>query len=80
MVRLFEVEIANSMDDHCRVRILACSNKDINAINNASFLAEHFIELNNYSGEYITRVREVKPIDISTEGSFSDIIRPIFKE
>jgi len=79
MIRLFEVEIANRMDDHCRVQIMAFSSEDKYGINNVEFIAECSISLNDYSDEYISRVKEIKPLNVASEEKHSLEVSKVFK-
>lgn len=78
MIILIKVELANNLDDSNRTVILACDSSDSNVRNNLRSMAEMFVDRIEWNGEYIDRVTEIEPINVSSDKESSDIVRSVF--
>ena len=80
MIILFNIEIANNLDDSIRNTILAVDSSDLDAINNIGEMADMFVDLDEWSGEVITKISKVKPVNISTDEKTYDIVNKTFNK
>ena len=77
-VTLIEVTIGNRLDNSTRSIILSCDSKDKDVINNLGAMIDMFIELDEWSGEKVTNVQRVKPINISSTNFFHAEVEKVF--
>lgn len=61
---LFSIEISNRLDDTCRHEILSVDANDKDKITYISEMAEQFVNLSDYSEDYISNIRVINPIII----------------
>ena len=75
---LFKVSIANRVDDDVKCVLLACDSTDLNHINYIYDIAPYYIDLCEFSDEYIINIEKIKPVNISSTAKNSDYIDSIF--
>lgn len=76
MLALFVVEISNNCDDTQSFKVLYCDVEDTNAITYISEMASLYINLDD--SEYISDIKRVIPLNISTDMKLSDRTANIF--
>lgn len=72
MIQLIKVIISNNLDDKEKIEIIVFHSEDLNAEKHFNFIADSIINLDR--GEKIIGFEKIKPINISTEKYYSDII------
>ncbi len=77
MITFVNVSIANRFDDSTRNKILVFDQSDTNVKTYLTDIVKLYIDLNEYSDEYIDSINEIKPINISSEPDLYDKINNI---
>ena len=74
MIVLINVTISNGFDDSTRNVLLSCSSTDVDTLNNLGEFADMFVDLCEWSYEKITSIDKIKPINISSNKQYYDIV------
>jgi hypothetical protein len=80
MIKFVNVSIGNRLDDSSRNEVFVYDDNDTNVDHYMNEIIDLHINLCEYSGEYITGVSFIKPVNISSDPVYYDKVVRVLSE